>query len=169
MKHGPKESGGVLKPVPPLATRATQDEKPEGSDPARAGQDAANLTALHRGEPLFGWLATFAASRTAGLSSNALFIWLRDWAATVSDGLPAAIRVVSTFVLAAIAIAACNGGCRPGNVESRPTARRLLGRRRVLPTLWAPSRPPCFGNGLFRSSPPARIWLDDPLRPGRTP
>lgn len=61
---------------------------------------------LHRGEPLFGWIAVFAALGFFSLSSSVVFDSGKQLLQLAAPGLPGGIRGVSTSILVGLALAA---------------------------------------------------------------
>ena len=99
---------------------------------------------LHRGEPLFAWIAVFAAAGFFALSSSIAFdeakLILAGWA----PGLPAGLRTTATSLLVALAIVAA--AAVVANAAS--SADRPLGVFwdvvAFFPRAGHPFAPPCF-------------------------
>lgn len=118
---------------------------------------------LHRGEPLFGWLAVFAAIGFFGLSSAEIFEVARDWAADRDDGLPAGIRIASNAVLVAVAVAAVGAVVtHAASSEERPLGV-FWDVVAFFPRAGHPFAPPCFGERVVPElAARTRAWLDVP-------
>ena len=99
---------------------------------------------LHRGEPLFAWIAVFAAVGFFSLSSSILFDSAKRLLEGAAPGLPAGIRGVSTSILVGLAVVAtaavvanaASSGERPLGVFWDVVA--------FFPRAGHPFAPPCF-------------------------
>lgn len=118
---------------------------------------------LHRGEPLFGWLAVFAAIGFFGLSSAEVFETLREWAADRDDALPAGIRIASSAVLVAVAVAAVGAVVtHAASSEERPLGV-FWDVVAFFPRAGHPFAPPCYGERVVPElAARTRAWLDVP-------
>ena len=96
---------------------------------------------LHRGEPLFAWIAVFAAVGFFSLSSSIIFDQARQALENAAPGLPAGLRTTSTAILVGLALAAV-AAVVANAATRRPRApdRHVLGRRRLLPARRSPVR-----------------------------
>ena len=119
---------------------------------------------LHRGEPLFGWLAVFAAVGFFSLSSAAVFDLLKDTARSVSPELPANIRTVSTAVLVAIALAAVGAIVAHAASSSERPLGVFWDVVAFFPRAGHPLAPPCFGERVVPElAARTSRWLNDPM------
>lgn len=118
---------------------------------------------LHRGEPLFGWLAVFAALGFLGLSSAVVFETLRDAVERLSPGLPAGIRATSTAVLVAVAVAAVAAVVTHAASSSERPLGVFWDVVAFFPRAGHPFAPPCFGERVVPElAARTKAWLDDP-------
>ena len=132
--------GGVDRPVGKYPTELTD---PEVRTRIRAvARRSSHL--LHRGEPLFAWIAVFAAVGFFSLSSSVVFDSAKKWLEGMAPGLPAGVRGVSTSILVGLAVVAtaavvanaASSGERPLGVFWDVVA--------FFPRAGHPFAPPCF-------------------------
>ncbi|HEX6955267.1 MAG TPA: hypothetical protein VF156_10360 [Agromyces sp.] len=100
---------------------------------------------MHRGEPLFGWLAAFCAVGFLSLSSGIIFDTVRDFLDAEAPGLPAAIRVASNGVLVLVAVAAVGAVVAHAAASSERPLGVFWDVVAFFPRAGHPFAPPCFG------------------------
>lgn len=139
--EGSAESrGGVKRPGSDYPTALVD---PEERVRIRAGARRSSHL-LHRGEPLFAWIAVFAAIGFFSLSSTIVFDAARRSLEQVAPGFPAGLRGAATAILVALAVAvvaavvanAATSGERPLGVFWDVVA--------FFPRAGHPFAPPCF-------------------------
>lgn len=139
--EGDAESrGGVEKPGPGYPTPLVD---PNERVRIRAGARRSSHL-LHRGEPLFAWIAVFAAIGFFSLSSSIVFDAAKQFLGDVAPGLPAGLRGAATTILVALALA----------VTAAIVANAAASGERPLGVFWDvvaffpraghPFAPPCF-------------------------
>ena len=118
---------------------------------------------LHRGEPLFGWLAVFAAVGFLSLSSTTVFDRLKDWVSTLPEGLPTDIRMTSTAVLVAVALAAVGAVAAHAASSSERPLGVFWDVVAFFPRAGHPFAPPCFGERVVPElAARTKTWVNDP-------
>lgn len=118
---------------------------------------------LHRGEPLFGWLAVFVVLGFFGLSSAVVFETLRRAIEDAYPGLPAGIRAGSTAVLVAVALAAVAAVATHAASSSERPLGVFWDVVAFFPRAGHPFAPPCFGERVVPElAARTKAWLDDP-------
>lgn len=116
---------------------------------------------LHRGEPLFGWLAVLAAIGFLSLSSTVVFETARDSVASVSNALPSAIRLASNAVLAFVALAVIAAVATHAAASSERPLGVFWDVVAFFPRAGHPFAPPCFGERVVPElSARTRAWLE---------
>jgi hypothetical protein len=100
---------------------------------------------MHRGEPLFGWLAAFCAVGFLSLSSGIIFDTVRDFLDEAAPGLPAAIRVASNGVLVLVAVAAVGAVVAHAAASTERPLGVFWDVVAFFPRAGHPFAPPCFG------------------------
>ena len=132
--------GGVGVPVGPYPIALTDpDERVRIRAVARRSSHL-----LHRGEPLFAWIAVFAAIGFFSLSSSVIFDSAKRSLEELAPGLPAGVRAVATSILVGLAVVAtaavvanaASSGERPLGVFWDVVA--------FFPRAGHPFAPPCF-------------------------
>jgi hypothetical protein len=116
---------------------------------------------LHRGEPLFGWLAVFAAIGFFSLSSA--FVYEQVKALAVMAGVqPAAIRAGATAILVAAALAAAGAVAAHAASSSERPLGVFWDVVAFFPRAGHPFAPPCFGErAVPELSARAQSWVSD--------
>jgi hypothetical protein len=139
--EGDAESrGGVEKPGPGYpAVLVDPNERVRIRASARRSSHL-----LHRGEPLFAWIAVFAAIGFFSLSSSIVFDAAKRFLEEAAPGLPAGLRGAATTILVALALA----------VTAAIVANAAASGERPLGVFWDvvaffpraghPFAPPCF-------------------------
>ncbi|WP_353828173.1 hypothetical protein [Agromyces sp. SYSU T0242] len=117
---------------------------------------------LHRGEPLFGWLAVLAAVGFLSLSSAAVYEWCHRLASLIDPALPGVLRSASVTVLAGVAVAAVAAVV----VHATASSERPLGVFwdvvSFFPRAGHPFAPPCYGERVVPElSTRIQGWLDE--------
>lgn len=120
---------------------------------------------LHRGEPLFGWLAVFAGVGFLSLASTTVYEAAKLWVSELCDdcaGLPSDIRLASTAVLVAVALAAVAAVA----TQAAASADRPLGVFwdvvAFFPRAGHPLAPPCYGERVVPElSARTKLWMND--------
>jgi hypothetical protein len=116
---------------------------------------------MHRGEPIFGWLAVFAAIGFLSLSAAVVFETIRDAVEEISPALPEAIRIASNAALAFVAV----------TVVAAVAAHAAASSERPLGVFWDvvaffpraghPFAPPCYGERVVPElSARTRAWME---------
>ncbi|MGR2753406.1 hypothetical protein [Agromyces arachidis] len=100
---------------------------------------------MHRGEPLFGWLAGFCAIGFLSLSSGIIFDTVRDALDDAAPGLPSAIRVGSNGVLVLVAVAAVGAVVTHAAASTERPLGVFWDVVAFFPRAGHPFAPPCFG------------------------
>jgi len=118
---------------------------------------------LHRGEPLFGWLAVFAAVGFLSLSSTTVFNEVKEWVSKLGEGLTTDIRVASTAILVAIAVAAVAAVATQAAASSERPLGVFWDVVAFFPRAGHPFAPPCFGERVVPElSARTKTWMNDP-------
>ena len=134
--------GGVDSPDP--ATYAPRLDGLAGGVRRRVGVRR-NSHLLHRGEPLFGWLAAFCAIGFLSLSSGIIFDTVRQFLDEEWPGLPAGIRVASNAVLVIVAVAAVGAVVAHAAASSERPLGVFWDVVAFFPRAGHPFAPPCYG------------------------
>lgn len=100
---------------------------------------------LHRGEPLFGWLAVFCAIGFLSLSSGVIFDTVREFLEEAAPGLPAGIRAASTGVLVIVAVAAVGAVVAHAAASTERPLGVFWDVVAFFPRAGHPFAPPCYG------------------------
>jgi hypothetical protein len=117
---------------------------------------------LHRGEPLFGWLAVFAAIGFFSLSSSFVYEQMKALAVMMHMD-PAAIRGTATAILVAVAVAAAAAVAAHAASSSERPLGVFWDVVAFFPRAGHPFAPPCFGErAVPELSARARSWVGDP-------
>lgn len=158
------ERGGLM--TPDRGTYAPRLRNPEPEVRRRVGVRRSSHL-LHRGEPLFGWLAVFAAIGFFSLSSSFVYEELKTFS-LAADMEPAAIRATATAVLVAVALAAAAAVAAHAASSSERPLGVFWDVVAFFPRAGHPFAPPCFGErAVPELSARARSWVND--APARTP
>lgn len=100
---------------------------------------------LHRGEPLFGWLAVFCALGFLSMSSGIIFDTVKAFLEEEWPGLPAGIRVASTGVLVLVAVAAVGAVVAHAAASTERPLGVFWDVVAFFPRAGHPFAPPCYG------------------------
>lgn len=121
-----------------------------------------NSHLAHRGEPLFGWLAVFAAIGFLSLSTAVTFQGIKDVAASISPALPSGLRATSTAVLAAVALAAVAAVVVHATSSSERPLAVFWDVVAFLPRAGHPFSPACYGERVVPElAARTKSWLND--------
>ncbi|MGR0318146.1 hypothetical protein [Agromyces sp. ZXT2-3] len=154
------ERGGLETPDP--ATYAPRLTVPDARNRRRLTVRRSSHL-LHRGEPLFGWLAVLAAIGFMTLSSAVVFEGLRAVAARFGEDVPANIRTASTAVLVAVAVAAVAAVVTHAASSSERPLGVFWDVVAFFPRAGHPFAPPCFGERVVPElAARTRAWLVEP-------
>ncbi|WP_400999333.1 hypothetical protein [Agromyces sp. GXQ0307] len=156
-----EERGGLVTPDP--TTYAPRYAVPEARNRRRLTVRRSSHL-LHRGEPLFGWLAVFAAIGFLSLSSAVVYEGLRAGAVSwFGENAPAGIRAGSTAVLVAVAVAAVAAVVTHAASSSERPLGVFWDVVAFFPRAGHPFAPPCFGERVVPElAARTRAWLGDP-------
>ena len=157
----PEKVGGVDAPDPTYPHRV---KFPEGTVRRRSiARRSSHM--LHRGEPFFGWLAVFAAVGFLSLSSTTVYNEVKEWVSKLGEGLTTDIRLASTAVLVAIAVAAVAAVATQAAASSERPLGVFWDVVAFFPRAGHPFAPPCFGERVVPElSARTKTWMNDPGR-----
>jgi hypothetical protein len=158
--EGPIDALGGLE-TPDLSTYAPRVKNMEPEIRRRVSVRRSSHL-LHRGEPLFGWLAVFAAIGFFSLSSSFVYEQVKAFAVTLHVD-PAAIRGTATAILVAIAVAAVAAVAAHAASSSERPLGVFWDVVAFFPRAGHPFAPPCFGErAVPELSARAKSWVSDP-------
>lgn len=156
-----EDRGGVLAADISPTTYAPRLKYPRGQMRRRVAVRRSSHM-LHRGEPLFGWLAVFAAVGFFSLSSAAVFEWVKERVGDLGEGLPTNIRAASTTVLVAVAVAAVAAVVAHAASSSERPLGVFWDVVAFFPRAGHPFAPPCFGERVVPElAARTSAWLND--------
>jgi hypothetical protein len=116
---------------------------------------------MHRGEPLFGWLAVLAAVGFLSLSSALVFDTVRDLVEQISPVLPDAIRIASNAVLAFVALIVVGAVAAHAAASSERPLGVFWDVVAFFPRAGHPFAPPCYGERVVPElAARTRAWLE---------